>query len=211
MNICLAIESAGHLLSVALLSDEKLLAERKIAQSRGAPALLLPLIQEILHSEKISPSHLNLIAVNVGPGSFTGLRAGIAAAQGIAFGLSCPLVGISAFQALAHSHLRQGGVFPLGILLDSRREEPFAAQIDRNLNFTEPPKFLGKEQVADWRNAQENLLADQPHLATHWYPVVAYDIGLLALKEKFHLPAQPIYLREPEISKPKVKAILKRI
>ena len=97
MNICLAIETAGHVLGVALLSDEKLLTQREIAQSHGTPALLLPLIQEILYSEKILPAHLNLIAVNVGPGSFTGLRAGIAAAQGMAFGLSCPLVGISAF------------------------------------------------------------------------------------------------------------------
>jgi len=204
-KICLNIESAGHRLGIALTCGEELIEEMHLDQPYAAPGSLLPMIRGLLEKKEIRPSDIGLIAVDVGPGSFTGLRAGIAAAQGLAFGLNCPLIGISAFQALAKSAQRKNETFPLSILLDSRREDPFAAILDEECRFLMPPCVLLKEDLDSWRNQQPHLLANQAHLAANWRFVDPYDVGLLALSQNCHLPPHPVYMRDPEITKARPK------
>lgn len=199
----LAIESAGPSLSIALLSGTELRIRKSLPNPYGAPGLLLPLIEDALRETALTPQQLKAISVNIGPGSFTGLRAGIAAGQGMAFGLSCPLIGISAFQALAHGCLRAGGNFPVGVLLDSRRSDPFVASLQDDLSFIENPRFLPEDEIGEWKARQQYVLSDHEKYAVTPVLMDPYDIGLLALRPEFHLPAQPQYLRPPEISRPK--------
>jgi tRNA threonylcarbamoyladenosine biosynthesis protein TsaB len=93
-------------------------------------ATLLPLAASLLERGGISFEDLELIAVGVGPGTFTGLRIGIATARALAQALSLPIVGVSTLQSLALNALtwpEADGVDTVAAVLDARRKEVFAA------------------------------------------------------------------------------------
>ncbi|HEX2580601.1 MAG TPA: tRNA (adenosine(37)-N6)-threonylcarbamoyltransferase complex dimerization subunit type 1 TsaB [Dongiaceae bacterium] len=198
----LAIDTAGNQMGCALLAHDRLLGEHMLEEPFGAPALLVPLIGRLMTETGLSGQDITLIAVNVGPGSFTGLRAGIAAAQGLSLAWQCRLVGISSFQALAHGWRRVRNSAPpdrLAILLDSRRDEPYAAVLDRDLAFLAPPFVLPEVERAAWRADEPTLLSDSAALAPCAVPHSAQDIAWLARDPCYHLPAKPVYLRPPAI------------
>jgi tRNA threonylcarbamoyladenosine biosynthesis protein TsaB len=95
----LAFDCAISGLAVAVLRDGVALAERR-EQGRGQAATLLPAIAAVLQEAGIDRRALSLIAVTVGPGSFTGVRVGLAAARGLALALAVPLAGIATTAAL---------------------------------------------------------------------------------------------------------------
>lgn len=96
----LAIETATEACSVALLCDDELHDRFELAPRRHAE-LLLPWIDQLLADAGLPKSALDAIAVSRGPGAFTGIRLGIAAAQGIAFALDRPLLPVSSLATLA--------------------------------------------------------------------------------------------------------------
>lgn len=88
---------------------------------------LLPMVDEVLAEAQLAPSALDAVAFGRGPGSFTGLRIAAGAAQGLAFGLDCPLLGVSTLRALALQAHRQLGVDAIATLIDARMGEVYAA------------------------------------------------------------------------------------
>ncbi|MCX7931616.1 MAG: tRNA (adenosine(37)-N6)-threonylcarbamoyltransferase complex dimerization subunit type 1 TsaB [Rhodovarius sp.] len=92
----LALESAGPRCSAALLEDDRVLAHAAAASPRGH-AVLLP----VLAARVLGDGAIDRVAVGVGPGGFTGLRAGLALALGIAAGRGVPVIGVSTGDALA--------------------------------------------------------------------------------------------------------------
>lgn len=99
--IVLGIESSSPVASVALVSEHKLWGEMTLNIGLTHSEQLLPLIDDLLQQAKVAPADLGGIAVAGGPGSFTGLRIGMATAKGLAQGLKIPLVSISTLLALA--------------------------------------------------------------------------------------------------------------
>ena len=96
----LAIETATENCSVALqIGDDVLL--RESISPRDHSRLLLPYVQELLAEADITLSSLDCIAVGQGPGSFTGVRIALSAAQGLAFGADLPVAAVSSLAALA--------------------------------------------------------------------------------------------------------------
>jgi len=95
----LALDCAISGLAVAVVRDDVGLAERR-EEGRGQAAALLPAIAATLEEAGIERRALSLIAVTVGPGSFTGVRVGLAAARGLALALGVPLAGITTTAAL---------------------------------------------------------------------------------------------------------------
>lgn len=122
----LAIETSTSQAGVALLQGGALIATRTHARPKQSAERLLPLIAELLDEAGWDRSSLDRIGVSIGPGSFTGLRVGIACAQGLALGLSIPLVGVTSLQAMARAvpSTLAGLRCPV---LDARRKEVFAA------------------------------------------------------------------------------------
>lgn len=134
----LAIDTSTLTGSVALLEDEKVLGEITLSVSVQHSERLMPAIQRLFEDTNVgarftrprgaltAPLHdIDLIAVAHGPGSFTGLRIGVAAAQGLSLALGKPAVGVSSLEGLAMN----GFFFPGLIvpLLDARRGEVYAA------------------------------------------------------------------------------------
>ncbi|USG61203.1 tRNA (adenosine(37)-N6)-threonylcarbamoyltransferase complex dimerization subunit type 1 TsaB [Sneathiella marina] len=123
----LALDTALNACSVAILDGDNVQAHVHEKRARGHAETLMPLIQDLMKSCGTQFSDLDLIAVTVGPGTFTGLRIGLAAARGIALAAAKPCRGITTLEALAASvpaNVSQGR--PIIATADARRREIYA-------------------------------------------------------------------------------------
>ena len=118
--ITLALDTSGPVGSVALRRHGRLLGERTLDTHHHHSALLLPTIDELLRANGLAPRDVELWAVGLGPGSYTGIRVGIAAAKGFALAYGRPLAGAGSVEALALEHGTDGAV---AVVVDARREE----------------------------------------------------------------------------------------
>jgi tRNA threonylcarbamoyladenosine biosynthesis protein TsaB len=122
--IALALDSSGSACSVALVHrDGAVLAHRFRAMSRGHAEILMPMLRDAMAEAAVGFAALGLIAVTVGPGSFTGIRVGLAAARGLALATGLPAVGITAFEAVADAV--EADEAAVAVAIDSRRAELF--------------------------------------------------------------------------------------
>lgn len=149
----LAIESATAVTSVALFRGETCVAES--ARGDGSAAeLLMPSVDAVLREARIAPDGLAAIAVSIGPGSFTGLRVGLATAKGLVLGTSIALVPVPTLAALAIGPADES--LPVLALLDARRGEMYAGLYDCRDG---PPRVL----VAEGVYAPEELIPKLPN------------------------------------------------
>jgi len=123
----LALETATAVTSVALFRGDALLAEVETSDGTAAETLMVG-IDDVLAGNGFVPAQLDAIAVSIGPGSFTGLRVGLATAKGLAFGTRAPLIPVPTLAALADA--AQAGELPVLALLDARRGEMYAGLFD---------------------------------------------------------------------------------
>jgi tRNA threonylcarbamoyladenosine biosynthesis protein TsaB len=121
----LAIETSISLASVALVEGGRLVLSRSHPRPKQSAERLLPMIAELLAEAGWQRRDLERLGVSVGPGSFTGLRVGIACAQGLALGLGIPLLGVTSLRAMARAvpEAIPGVRCPC---LDARRNEVFS-------------------------------------------------------------------------------------
>ena len=101
MTTILAFDTSADFCAAAIVRDDAALAARALPMSRGHAEALVPLVQELCDEAEIELRAVDLIGVTIGPGSFTGVRTGIAAAKGFAFAAGCPAIGISSLEAVA--------------------------------------------------------------------------------------------------------------
>ena len=99
----LALDTSGPVCSVAVLADLVLRYEARAVNKLTHSRSLMPMVDEALHKSGITLQDISLIAAVVGPGSFTGVRIGVAAAQGIARGLRVKCLAVNAMEAMAQS------------------------------------------------------------------------------------------------------------
>ncbi len=125
--LILALETATSVLSVALLRGEQLIDDQRAGPGSAAKTLL-PAVDTLLERAGVRLEELDAFAVSIGPGSFTGLRVGIATAKGLAFGMEGCVVGVSTLAALARSAPPgSAGDTTVVPMLDARRGEVYAA------------------------------------------------------------------------------------
>ncbi len=117
----LAIDAALAACSAAVLVDGGVVAHRLEAMARGHAERLLPMVRETMAKAGLGFDALDLIAVTVGPGHFTGLRVGLAAAQGLALAVGRPLAGVTTLEAIAAA--APAGATPLVVALESKRAD----------------------------------------------------------------------------------------
>ena len=125
----LAIETATTACAIAL-DDGELVIERVLDTSRRHTEVLTPGIEALLAERSITARDLARVVVDHGPGLFTGLRVGIAAAQALARGLGVELVEVTSLELLAASAHRDGHRGRLTALVDARRGELFAQSFE---------------------------------------------------------------------------------
>lgn len=115
----LALETATARLGVALWQGGALRGEASFERREGHAESLHSLIKLVLEVSGCSLADLGAVAVDIGPGAFTALRVGMAAAKGLAYALGKPLLGVSSLEVLAHNLPLEGAL--LAPLLDARR------------------------------------------------------------------------------------------
>lgn len=137
MNWILHIDTSTIWCSVALSKDNQLIELKEESSNENGKYIhsekLHIFIQEVLNNQKIKPSDLSAISVSIGPGSYTGLRIGVASAKGLAAGLNIPIIAIPTLQALSYAaQIKHPSDFYLP-LIDARRMECFSAIYNTNL------------------------------------------------------------------------------
>lgn len=124
----LSIDTSTAYASIALSHDDELLAELTWHVENRHSAELLPRVDGLLRARRLTPATLDAVAVALGPGSFNGVRAGVATAKGLALALDVPLTGVPTLDVIAWgARLAPGEVWAL---LDAGRGEVYAAVYD---------------------------------------------------------------------------------
>ncbi|VBB05823.1 trna threonylcarbamoyl adenosine modification protein yeaz [Lucifera butyrica] len=183
----LAIDTATLVSSVAVCTKETLLAELTIQTQKTHSETLMPHIRDVLLLAGVDKQDLQAIAVSIGPGSFTGLRIGLATAKAMAYALNIPICGVSTMEALAYAcpvpgmvlapllDAQKGNVYQAlfrwrnGILEQSipTRVVDLEAALTEMAAIPEPVMVMGEAAVQHSRRILElggNLLLAPPHL-----------------------------------------------
>lgn len=122
MNI-LALESSGLVASVAMLQDDKLIGEFTTNLKKTHSQTLLPMLDSVVQMLEIDLKTIDAIAVSKGPGSFTGLRIGSAAAKGLGLALDKPIIGVPTVDAIAYN--LYGTDKLICPMMDARRQQVY--------------------------------------------------------------------------------------
>ncbi len=219
----LAIDTASSVSSVAVASEGKLQAEVTVEAGRTHSETLLSHIEGALSFAGVERSALRGVAVSIGPGSFTGLRIGLATAKAIAYGLGIPLVGVSTLAALALA-FPVPDVYTL-VLMDAQKGNAYAGLYewrDESLHEVRPVRVaplaeaiaeaaeLGKpvlltgelvlKKRARLENLPDNVTLAPAHLLTARASHAAWlGIARLAAGERDDLMTlEPFYIRRSE-------------
>jgi tRNA threonylcarbamoyladenosine biosynthesis protein TsaB len=191
--LILAFDTATDAATSALVRDGEVLGER-----RSSAVRVLADADDLLNGAGLSPRDVSALAVGTGPGSFTGVRIGLAVARGLALALDVPVAGVSTLEALAAG---APGAVPV---VDAKRKEIFAL-VDgeaRTLAPEDLPVEAGRTYVGDGALRYRALLEERGAV------VPPKDSELHVPRARFHAelardygPAEavePIYLRVPD-------------
>ncbi|RDB42960.1 tRNA (adenosine(37)-N6)-threonylcarbamoyltransferase complex dimerization subunit type 1 TsaB [Halomonas sp. DQ26W] len=168
MPILLALDASSSACSAALLQrregNDDVLLSRFALTPREHTRRLLPMVDQVLSEAGLSPVELDAVAYGHGPGSFTGLRIAAGLAQGLAYGLDRPLLGVSTLEALALGAHRRHALSHIVTALDARMGEIYVAAWRCHDGLTET---LSQEAVMP----PERLQLPAGHVDTGWVGV----------------------------------------
>ncbi|MBI4968596.1 MAG: tRNA (adenosine(37)-N6)-threonylcarbamoyltransferase complex dimerization subunit type 1 TsaB [Rhodospirillales bacterium] len=217
----LALDAATSACSVALVEDGRVLAHRLKVMERGQAEALMPMLADALDETGLAVADFDRIAATVGPGAFTGIRIGLAAARGLCLASGKPFFGLTTTRAVA------GGVFAderpgmtLVTVVEAKRAELFGQLFSPDLEplgeiFAAAPQDF----VAHLPNTPLMLVGDGsirlkdvlrgPNVSWSRAPghpdAVQVALGVAERADQGHapLPPRPLYLRAPDVTLPK--------
>ena len=150
----LAIDTTSKICSTAILEDEKVIDENTINNGLTHSENLMPLIVELLERNNIKLSEINLVAVCVGPGSFTGIRIGIATIKPMAEVYNIPITAVTSLECLAVTNKADTIIS----LIDARNNQVYAGIFDENINLKEEYMADDINLVLEKANKYENAI-----------------------------------------------------
>ena len=222
MNI-LAFDTTTSACAAAICRGGDVVAERTVAMDRGHAEALIPMLEAILASASLGYSDLDAIAVTRGPGAFTGIRIGLAAARGLALASGLPVVGVTTLEAMAataRAHTERNRIV---IVMDTKRRDFFVQAFNRELTPLCDPAVMSGADVASRLAAIDGLAREDCTVAgdglaqaaalqlnpdiellpTVTTPaplcIATLAAGRIAVES---LPPTPLYLRPPEARLP---------
>lgn len=200
--LILGINTSGDACEAALVRDGVVLAQLSEPMMQGHDARLAPVVETLMREAGLAFDVLDRVTVVVGPGSFTGIRVGVAFARGLALSLDIPAVGVSSLEALDPA--ANGRM--LGLLPAKRRppERTWWAQTLEGGRGTTEPIETGAADVAQLASGVDGVAGQldgipDVGLPRHEAKPRAAAAALLAGAMTGDLPlARPIYVREPD-------------
>lgn len=212
--IVLAFDTALAACSVGVWQDERIVAAESALMPQGHAEALMPMIERVMAAAGLVYHALDRIAVTVGPGSFTGLRVGIATARGLAMAAQKPAVGVTTTQALATAAAAAGNNNTKRILsvVDSKREDVFAqvftsaaepASDILNIGydalretFSGPLMVVGDAAA----RALKHLAVDAQMSAAPPMCAVEHIASIVSLRDVDPRGPLPVYVRAPDVT-----------
>ncbi|WP_373897972.1 tRNA (adenosine(37)-N6)-threonylcarbamoyltransferase complex dimerization subunit type 1 TsaB [Haloimpatiens sp. FM7315] len=219
----LSIDSATEVATCSIIDENKVLGEISYNYKKQHSVILMPMIDELLENTGLSIDSIDAFACSKGPGSFTGLRIGMATLKGLCQGLDKPLISVSTLDALANNMAyTEGVVCPI---LDALRDNVYTAlyefknnkleriseykiiNIDELINSLESLDknviFIGNG-LDKFENKIKNTLSNAVFAPTHLNIVSSSSLGSLAIdllkkgKKENLLSCSPMYLRKSQ-------------
>ena len=223
----LAIDTALEACSAAILDTEQatMAASETQLMIRGHAESLMPLIDSVVSQSGLRFSDLDRIAVTTGPGSFTGLRVGIAAARGIGLAADKPVVGLTTLAVLAAPHVAADDRIPIAAVIDARHAHVYLLLLGVGGRTLIPPRIVelreavrataaasarlvgsGARMVADaWPNREAPPLIDERRA-----PDIDWVARLGAAADEAQAQPKPLYLRAPDAQPQKAAQLPRR-
>lgn len=217
----LAMDTATSACSVALKVGGDIVERRFEQMARGQAEALVPMIDDVLTCAEVRAEELDLIAVSQGPGAFTGIRIGLAAARGLSLAADVPCLGLTTTEAIAHGvpAIKAGALI---VALDSKRADIFIQVFDPDLAPLMDAEAVAPENLASRLSdipGPLNIVGDAAAVALdalegletaviegHTVPDAAILAELAAGRftpgDDISVPA-PLYLRPPDAKLPR--------
>ena len=233
----LAIDTACDACSVAFWEDGAVISSCRREMARGHAEALMPMVADTMGDAGAEFGALDLIAATIGPGSFTGLRTGLAAARGFALSLSIPLIGVTSTHAIAIAALRSAtrtsAPRAVTVVINSRRADLYVQHFDAAHSPLGDPYTAFPEEIMGTLDQNGLILAGDAtaqvmdlvsaegrDLNISVFPVTGPDAVFVAevaasrwrnrsMGEK-SFPNELLYLRAPEAVKPPAQGRLRQ-
>jgi len=212
--IVLAINTAGPACDVAVLKGKEVLAERREAMLRGQDGRLPALVEAVLDDASVALEQIDRYAVVTGPGSFTGIRVGVAFARGLSLATSKPCVGVTSLEASLPAG-QQGSAI---VALPAQKRAPditYWTQTFRTGEATGAPVEMALDDLTRLITERPLTLFDdagslRPHfpaITLHSASPSAANAGLVAARlDPEGRTARPTYVRAPDAALPSQKS-----
>lgn len=214
----LVLDTALHIAQAALFAENgECVAHIKQQGEKGQTDMLLPVLREVMQQAALKWDQLSGVAVTVGPGVFTGIRAGIAAARALRLALNIQIQGVNCLQALA---AQNSGGRPCLVLIDAHKDEVYAQIFSENLQAPQPPALVARAALAPLSDQAHSCIiypaalratlqeiypeADEMQICETLDVVSIYKMAKL-----FPLEPMPLYIRAPD-ALPQINKALKR-
>jgi tRNA threonylcarbamoyl adenosine modification protein YeaZ len=212
----LAIDCALEACSAAVLDSQSgtVMASESRVMQRGHAEAVMPLIARVMDRSELGFKDLDRIAVTVGPGSFTGLRVGIAAARGLALAAGKPAVGLSTLAGLAAPHIASNQTTPVAAAIDARHDCVYLQIFGPDGRTAVAPRLAPIEEAVRAAVAGPARIVGSAaaRLAEAWpafepppslidqrrAPDIAWIARLGAVAADGEGPPKPLYLRAPD-------------
>ena len=192
----LALDSSGLVASVAIVTEDSLLAEYTVNYKKTHSQTLLPMLDEIVQMIELELHDIDAIAVAKGPGSFTGLRIGSATAKGLGLALNKPLIGVPTVDGLAYNLFGCNSV--VCPLMDARRNQVYTGLYEFHQDVM---NVIQEQQVMDITE-----IVDKVNLCGK--PVVYLGDGVNCYPQQLEtLTKVPFYFAPSHLNKQRAAAI----
>ncbi len=153
----LSISTSSNIASVSISENEDCILELNINNNKTHSETLIPLIDKLFHESNLKLSDIGLMACDIGPGSFTGIRIGISSVKAIAQSLDIPIVDVSSLEALAYN-IQNENFKTICSLIDARNNQVYCGIFDNNYDLLE--NYLADDIIAVQKTLQkyENII-----------------------------------------------------
>ena len=208
--LILSLDTSLGACSAAVTRDGKVLAAASEPMLRGHQERLAPMVQQVMAEAGLAFAALDRIGVTVGPGSFTGLRVGLAFAKGLGLALGKPCIGVGTLEALAAS---EPGPGLIAAVIDAKRGQVYLQAFEGGAAVMAPdalPVETAAARLAElWRGGPLRLVGPGAALLAGISPdamvierAAPDPAALCALVAGRTTPARPLYLRAPDAKLP---------
>ncbi|RKE69083.1 tRNA threonylcarbamoyladenosine biosynthesis protein TsaB [Pseudorhodoplanes sinuspersici] len=224
--LVLAIDTALEACSAAIFDSVQgiVIASDTQIMTRGHAEALMPLVAGVMEQSKMAFADLDRLAVTVGPGSFTGLRVGIAAARGLGLATKKPVIGVTTLSALAAPYIATDPATPVAAAIDGRHRHIYLQLYGAGGHVLLSPRIVpvaeavhaaagasarlvgsGAAMMAEiWPNQEK-----PPQIDERRAPDIDWVARLGAIAAQQDAPPKPLYLRPPD-AHPQTSAKLPR-